>query len=421
LKKNHQQSRAHHYVPQWYQRQFLPPGGPQFFYLDLNPDTVIRDGVSHVRDALLRWSPKKCFYRDELYTVKLGNWTTDQLERSFFGEVDVRGREAVMHFAEFDRIEKPTWGAGQNLPQYMDAQKFRTPKGLDLIKSKIGTLDHNATLQVMSNQFEYSTMWMEGIWEIVRSRRSATKFIVTDEPVTFYCKSVFSSEWKYPNEMSLKQVGTRTIFPLSLDSCLIVTHLEFIRNPWTTPTLFRTNARSYQSAIKHLGDIQFGRELEEDEVLRINYIMKRRATRYIAAAEEEWLYPERRVSTTDWSKLDDDWFLLPHLWRVPFSTQIIVGHNNGRSSAWDEYGRRPWQRDYQNERQREREHQSFDMAKREWAKKRLGKSRARADERIGRDVADKIMDDYLRRERLLSEGHTVAHKSVERDEDINSD
>jgi hypothetical protein len=47
--------------------------------------------------------------------------------------------------------------------------------------------------------------------------------------------------------------------------------------------------------MKNLLDTQFGRELEEDEVLRINYILKRRATRYIAAAEEEWLYPEKRV------------------------------------------------------------------------------------------------------------------------------
>jgi hypothetical protein len=46
-------------------------------------------------------------------------------------------------------------------------------------------------------------------------------------------------------------------------------------------------------------------------VLRTNYILKRRATRYVAAAEEEWLYPERRVSTTDWPQLDDDWFLFP--------------------------------------------------------------------------------------------------------------
>ena len=98
---------------------------------------------------------------------------------------------------------------------------------------------------------------------------------------------------------------------MALDSCLILTHLQLARNPKSTPTGHRENARYYDQTMKHLGEIQFGRELEEDEVVRINYILKKRATRYIAAAEKEWLYPERHVSATDWSLLDDDWFLLP--------------------------------------------------------------------------------------------------------------
>ncbi len=32
-----------HYVPEWYQRQFLPDGGAKHYYLDLRPDTVRRD------------------------------------------------------------------------------------------------------------------------------------------------------------------------------------------------------------------------------------------------------------------------------------------------------------------------------------------------------------------------------------------
>jgi len=398
---NGQQSRAHHYVPQWYQKRFLTPGKTRFFYLDLTPETVVCNGVPHQRRALLRWSPERCFYRDDIYTVKLGSWTTDQIERSFFGEVDRRGREAVMHFAEFEQIIEPTWGAGRDLAPYMDAQKFRTPRGLDLLKKRTGSLDHTVLLFEMQRQFQFSTMWMEGVWEIVRARHSPTKFIVTDDPVTFYCKTVFPSEWTYPNEVALRQVGTRTIFPLGLDSCLIVTHLEFVRNPWSVPTMHRTNARSFESATKHLGHIQFGRELEEDEVLRINYVMKRRAARYIAAAEEEWLYPELRVSTTEWTRMDDDWFLLPHLWRVPFSREIIVGHRDGTASAWAEYGRRPWQRGYKDEKQFNREWQTCELAKQEWARKRMGRSRARTDDRMGRDVADELMDDYLRKQGLL--------------------
>jgi hypothetical protein len=258
----------------------------------------------------------------------------------------------------------------------MDAQEFRTPKGLDLIKKRIGSTDHNATLFEMQSKFEFSTMWMEGVWEDRLGRGSARRSLsspTTQSP--FYCKTVFPGEWIYPNEMSPKQIGTRTIFPLGLDSCIIITHVQLVRNPWSTPTEMRTNARPYQAAMKHLGDIQFGRELEEDEVLRINYILKRRAVRHIAAAEEEWLYPESRVSTTEWVNLDEDWFLFPHLWKVPFHTEIVVGYHDGTAAAWDEYGRRPWQRGFRDETQHDREWDTCELAKRVWAKKRAEKSR----------------------------------------------
>jgi hypothetical protein len=94
--------------------------------------------------------------------------------------------------------------------------------------------------------------------------------------------------------------------------------------------------------MKYLLEIQYGRELEEDEVLRINYILKRRAARYIAAAEKEWLFPEKRVSITDWTKLDNDWFLFPNLWKVSFTTGIMAGWADGSAWAADEYGHHPW-------------------------------------------------------------------------------
>jgi hypothetical protein len=143
-------------------------------------------------------------------------------------------------------------------------------------------------------------------------------------------------------------------------------------------------------------------QLEEDEVLRINSILKRRVTRYIAAAEEEWLYPERRVSTTDWLKLDDDWFLFPNLWSVSFTTGIMWGDAKGRGFALDEYGRTPLNPMYEDPAQRQREHVTFERAKREWAKKRLRRSRAQCDERLARGVGDRLIDDYLRREGLLA-------------------
>jgi hypothetical protein len=401
-----QQSHDHHYVPQWYQRRFLAEGETSYYCLDKQPQTTIVRGVPHRHRELYNWGPERCFYEKDLYTLKLGGWTTDQVERFFFGEIDRRGREAVTLVGDYDGdLEKggeALMDAFQNLVSYLGAQRFRTPRSLDLIKKRVGDGDHNATLELMGRLFQlHTTVWTEGIWEIVRARKSQTKFIVTDDPVTFYNRSMFPSTWVYPDDANYKEIGTRVIFPLGLDSCFIVTHLQLARNPVATPTEFRLNPRSFDQAMKYLLDIQYGRELEEDEVLRINYILKRRATRYIAAAEEEWLCPERLASTTDWTKLDSDWFLLPNLWKVPFSRGITVGYKDGSAWAADEYGHHPWQPAYKDEKLRDREWETAQLAKEEWAKRRIGRSVAHVHRLTHDDVEDEMMQEYLQNEGLL--------------------
>jgi len=434
--KSSPQSHAHHYVPQWYQRRFLLPGQSKFYYLDLHPDTVVGEGFSYQRNDLLRWGPARCFYKDDLYTLRFGRAATDQMERMFFGSVDSMGLSAVPAVAGFEGISTLNGpDAFRNLPAYMGAQRFRTPRGLDEIKrisgwedltpigefyvstppfripawldrarrlSALGHNEPNDVLVALTGMFQaYTTMWMEGVWEIVRAGRSSTKFIVTDNPVTFYCKAMFAGDWNYPNDCNLSSIGTRTLFPLGLDRCLIITHLQLTRHPRATATEYRENARYYDPTMMHLGHIQFGRELEEDEVLRINFILKRRATRYIAAAEEEWLYPERYASTTAWDLLDDDWFLLPHLWKIQFSSGMAAG-GNGWAWAADEYGRHPGNPRYQDPRMHEIDWVRHQLAEQEWAKKRLGKSRARIDDLWDHGVGDSLMDRYLRQEGLLA-------------------
>jgi len=431
-----QQSHAHHYVPQWYQRRFLLPGQSRYHYLDMDPDTIVREGISYRRNDRLHWSPARCFYKDDLYTLRFGPATTDVMERLFFGMVDRLGMSAVTEMAEFAGIGSLSGpDAFRNLPPYMGAQRFRTPRGLDEIKkisswedltpfaevyvstqrfrlppefyqmrkirSQLAPDDPNQILSVLMGVFQaYSTMWMEGVWEIVRARQSKTKFIVSDNPVTFYCRSMFPSDWLYPNDCNLKQIGTRTLFPLGLDSCLILTHLQLARNPQATPTEHRANARYYDQTVKHLGEIQFGRELDESDVVRINYILKKRATRYVAAAEKEWLYPERHVSTTDWRKLDDDWFLLPNLWSVSFTSEIVMG-GDGWAWAMDEYGRHPGDPQFQNKKQHEIDWVLHEVSKREWAKKRVGKAVAQVDEFRHGKVGEALMRKYLQEEGLL--------------------
>lgn len=239
------------------------------------------------------------------------------------------------------------------------------------------------------------------MWEIARARKSPTKFIVTDEPVTFFNRRLFPAEDVYPGQIDLDLVGTRTLFPLGLDSCLIITHLQLARNPRIDPIARRVNARAYETVMKSMQDIQFGREFGEDEVLRINYILKRRATRYIAAAEEKWLYPELHGSTTNWSKLDDDWFLFPHLWKVPFTREITVGYQDGSAWASDEHGRHPGDPKYKDKELRDREWHSRIWAQREWAKKRAGRSLAHIEDFTRADrVADEMMQEYLEQEAL---------------------
>src|SRR5438874_9380720 len=165
------QSHVHHYVPRWYQRRFLKTGQFKFYYLDLRPETVVSNGKKYQRRDLLRWGPDCCFYKDDLYTMKLGNWTTDDFEKRFFGVIDNHGRHAVELFGDFNGLSKcfsknpdrkGVREAFQELPQYMDAQRFRTPRGLDFLRSVVNTHDSNETLLAMRRLFRFhTTMWSE--------------------------------------------------------------------------------------------------------------------------------------------------------------------------------------------------------------------------------------------------------------------
>ena len=152
--------------------------------------------------------------------------------------------------------------------------------------------------------------------------------------------------------------------------------------------------------------------MNEDELLKINFILKRRATRYIAAAEEEWLYPERRLSTTHWSKIDDDWFLYPNLYKVPFSSGIVAGWDDETSWAADEYGRKRSDPKYRDKKQHAKEWEIARRGKLAWAVKREGKSAARSHHQFD-DAEDRIMKRELEehREELEAANMSRSRKS----------
>ena len=339
-----------HYVPVWYQRRFLPKDAREmkFYYLDLYPSVQITGSRRGKRNALLRWGPRRCFCEDDLYTTKFGNWKSTEIEQKFFGHIDTSGRDAVEYFANFQHpsIEPDSL---HNLLPYMSVQKLRTPKGLGYLGQKTNLGDKNSLLfHLQKIQQIFCATWTECIWSLADASQSKTKFIISDHPVTVYNRNCFplSHMCKGFNDPDIRYVGTHTLFPLSLETILILTNLSWIRNPYQSTLQIRPNPSLFRQTVFNFLSIQTGRILSDQEVNEINYIIKNRAYRYIAAAEEEWLYPEDKIGTKAWDKLGGGYLLMPDPRSVTFSTEILFGGDKGLMGAFDAYGRTPSHPDY---------------------------------------------------------------------------
>jgi hypothetical protein len=178
---------TNHYVPQWYQRRFIPNGVKErkLHYLDLTPERVSHpDGTFHYRDQRRRLGPVSCFAEKHLYTLLFGEHAADVIEKRFFGEIDRRGADAVAFFSNYT-VGNQTEDALHNLIRHLDAQKLRTPKGLDHLKQRWRHGSHQAALYLMGKLWQlHVTIWMEGVWEVLYCDSSSTKFIISDHPVT---------------------------------------------------------------------------------------------------------------------------------------------------------------------------------------------------------------------------------------------
>ena len=343
--------RNNHYVPIWYQRRFLPSGqrDKELFYLNLNPATV-RDsqGIIHTKNAVRRLGFRHCFVERDLYTIRFGSEESTRIEQLFFGEIDAKGRAAVDYFTNF---EHPSANGEnfQNLMMYMSTQKLRTPKGLGWLASRVHTSSPDETLRLMLELRQlHCAMWTECIWLIADASLSDTKFIISDHPVTVYNRRCGPrSMWcRDNNDPDIWFHGTHTIFPLSLDKILILTNLSWVRNPYQAETAIRPNPSPWRTAFFNFMNIQTLRYLNEPEVQQINFIIKSRALRYIAAAREQWLYPDKHMSKSQWHLFGDGYLLMPDPRAVDFGGEVIIGYRDGRSAALDPYGRRPGQPDY---------------------------------------------------------------------------
>lgn len=385
-----------HYVPQWYQHRFIPPARKEsnFYYLDLKPETIVSNGYRYARKAMRRFGPKKCFVQDDLYTTQFGSWKSTEIEERFFGPIDHRGQLAVDFFGDFS-YRGMCNDMYRDMILYMSVQKLRTPKGLDYLASLAGMSEKNNLLMMLQSVWQmYCAIWTECVWHIAAATNSETKFIISDHPVTVYNSGCFPTSLycRGHNDPDIRMTGTHTIFPLNLNKVLILTNLSWVRDPYGDPRKPRPNAEMFRSAIMKWTDIQTGRMLSEEEVNEINFIIKSRAYRYVAAAEKEWLYPEGKFPRGRWDQLGDGYLLFPDPRSMSYGGEIIMGWDDGRSVAWDEYGRRPGQPGYRRKGVDEREWNSFHAFKGEFARV-FGPKRRGSGYELGEKV-DEDSDDY---------------------------
>lgn len=335
-----QVTRNNHYVPQWYQRGFIESGQSQLHYLDMSPPhRILPDGrrILPTR-AVRKLGPISCFCKYDLYSTHFGSIVNDEVEKLLFGSIDDRGSKAVRAFSDGDISVMNS--AFHDFFEFLDAQKLRTPKGLDWIKSRYSSLDQvQLMVEMQGLRLIHCTMWAEGVREIVSAEDSDIKFIITDHPVTVYNakKPPTSTDCAYPEDPSIEWLGTQTLYALDANTCIILTHLEYAQDPKATNiTAPRTNARYRGQSLVQTNAFIRTRKLSRNEVSAINYLLKSRACRYVAASNKEFLYPEKSFTGT-WRDLAQ--VLLPKndLWR--FGGEIYVGHADGSTQYQDAFGR----------------------------------------------------------------------------------
>ena len=335
-----QLSRQNHYVPKWYQKGFIRGSRGTLHHLDLAPPKrQLPDGRTVVGRDIQLCSPKRCFVQEDLYTTRFGGTLNDEIERLLFGHIDTTGALAVRAFVGND--PQAIHDHFRSFFQYLDAQKLRTPKGLDWIDIRYPNLSQVELMVEMQRlRNMHCTMWVEGVREIVSAEQSDVKFIVTDHPVTTYNAACLpeSSMCQYPDDPPITLNGTQTVFPLDADHCLILTNLEYAKDPDGVDLLARRqNARYSGSTLAPTTAMIRTRSLTRDQVASINSLLKARARRFLAADEREWLFPDEAV-TLSWE--DTGQLLLPpsnELWG--FGGEKFVGYRDGSITYRDPFGR----------------------------------------------------------------------------------
>lgn len=335
----------HHYVPQWYQHRFLAPGETRLHYLNLRPIRHVNGRAVKMRDVE-RWGPRKCFCEPNLYAVDVPGRSRDLYETILFGEVDRLGALAVEEVASAASREPISHENFENFFQFLSAQTLRTPKGLAWLRRVIPQLAEARHLQVMRTLERFRNLrcltWAEGFQDILYVDSDDIGFVMTDHPVTTFNKACHpdSQHCRYPLDPSAFWKGSQTIFPLDSRRCMILTHTEYAHKQSMRLALTRnrTNPRMFARTIIPTNEIEH-REVSVQDVAVVNHILKSRAARYVAAARQEWLYPERIVPTKNWQELGNVLMPKEALWRNTGGTWATM--NSGAVVKVDAFGRMP--------------------------------------------------------------------------------
>lgn len=342
-------TRRNHYVPQWHQERFFTPGKTTHCLLDLKPPTFRRrDGTVAIGRHYFDSPSSRAFVENDLYSTFFGLEVNDEIERIFFGDIDRRGADAVRAFCEDDQ---GAWHKHfQDLFEFLDIQKLRTPRGLAWLRQQypeIGRLGEMLP-SAAQNQLMFEmqgirmlnvTTWTTGVREIVSAEQAGVKFILSDHPVTVYNHAVPPSDARnrHPGDPSPTLKGSQTLFPLGPDHLLILTNLEYAKDPAVRPDVKRTFARNYQPTMVSTIEFIKTRYLADDQVAEVNFVIKARASRYIAGSRKDDLYPEKVVSRP-WAELRAT-FLPPAGELYRFGGEMFASFEDGHVRYQDEFGR----------------------------------------------------------------------------------
>ena len=340
-------TRNNHYVPQWYQEGFFEPGRSSLAFVDMTPDRrILPDGRVITQNGAWNDTPtSKAFVQKDLYSTFFGTSVNDEIERRLFGDIDGRGSQAVRAFSGTDVAE---WHKHfQTFFEYLDIQKIRTPKGLDWLKAQYPKLSQNELMYEMQGiRMMHCTIWVGGVREIVSAENSDVKFIFSDHPVTIYNHAISPTHamGAYPLDPSIALRASQTIFPLNRNLCLILSNLEYARDPSTGPLEKRTFARNYRQSMTRIDAFIRTRKLTAEEVAQFNFVLKSRARRYIGGGRKEWLYPEKAISQP-WADLRKT-FLPPKDELFHFGGEMFAKYESGHVHYQDEFGRTEKPRDF---------------------------------------------------------------------------